>query len=54
MVTKEQLLERIEKFDCNMEKFMEYVKENYSYIEVQVWDDKAVGLKNITIAGDKG
>ncbi len=42
MVTKEQLLERIEKFDCNIEKFMEYVKENYSYIEVQVWDDEAI------------
>ncbi len=44
MVTKEQLLARIEKFDYNIENFMGYVKENYSYIEVQVWNDKVIVL----------
>lgn len=37
-----QLLEQINDFNGNIEDYMKYISEHYSYIEAQLWDDRAI------------
>lgn len=41
-LTEEQLLTQMNDFDGGAADFMKYVSEQYSYIEVQLWDDNVI------------
>ncbi|MBD5114968.1 MAG: hypothetical protein HDT46_07150 [Ruminococcaceae bacterium] len=41
-LTEEQLLTQMNDFDSGAADFMKYVSEQYSYIEVQLWDDNVI------------
>ena len=41
-LTEEQLLTQMNDFDGGAANFMKYVSEQYSYIEVQLWDDNVI------------
>lgn len=46
MITKDELLKRMEEYDGTLAKFMREIEETCHYIEVQLWDDTYCMLKN--------
>lgn len=42
IVTKEKLLSQISSFDGTLEDFMSYIAKEYTYVEVQLWNDEFV------------
>ena len=46
MLSKEELLQRIQDYPGNKEEFMEEIREKYGYVEVQLWSDEYVVNKN--------
>lgn len=40
MISKEELLQKIQEFPGTLEKFMEEIREKHGYIEVQLWSDR--------------
>lgn len=39
IVTNEKLLSQISSFDGTLEDFMSYIAKEYTYVEVQLWND---------------
>lgn len=46
IVTKEKLLSQISSFDGTLDDFMSYIEKEYTYIEVQLWNDEYVKYTN--------
>lgn len=45
LLTKEQLLTQMNRFEGSAENFMKEVSQPYSYIEAQLWDDRIIQQK---------
>ena len=46
MLTKEELVQKVQEYPGSLEEFMEEIREKYGYIEVQLWSDEYVVNKN--------
>lgn len=42
MLTKKKLLKAIAEYDGTLEEFLSYIKKQYRYIEVQIWNDNCL------------
>ena len=42
MLSKEELLQKVQDYPGSIEEFMEEVREKHGYIEVQLWSDEYI------------
>lgn len=45
MLSKEELLQKVQEFSGTLEEFLEEIREKHGYIEVQLWSDEYCTMK---------